>query len=96
MRTIGEYVRELRNEKGLTLRELADALDVDVTYISKIELGTRNLSRELIPGLAKAFQEDKDEFNTTILAMMAAEQFGKEKNGLESLKMAVKQLEKKK
>jgi transcriptional regulator with XRE-family HTH domain len=38
MRTgFGAKLRELRQEKGLTLRSLAEAAGVDFTYLSKIE-----------------------------------------------------------
>ena len=37
--TFGERVRELRKEKKLTLRGLAEAAGVDFTYLSKIETG---------------------------------------------------------
>jgi transcriptional regulator with XRE-family HTH domain len=33
----GSYIRQLRREKRLTQRELAEQLGVDFTYISKIE-----------------------------------------------------------
>ncbi|MCA9075806.1 MAG: helix-turn-helix transcriptional regulator [Planctomycetaceae bacterium] len=35
--TFGQRVRELREKRGLTQRELADALAVSVSYISKVE-----------------------------------------------------------
>lgn len=35
----GERLRELRKEKGLTLRELAEKAGIDFTYLSKIENG---------------------------------------------------------
>jgi len=35
----GEKLRELRKSKGLTLRALADAVQVDFSYLSKIENG---------------------------------------------------------
>ena len=35
----GQHLRQLRNQAGLSLRELATALDVNFTYVSKIELG---------------------------------------------------------
>lgn len=33
----GERLRALRRQEGLTLRALADAVDLDFTYLSKIE-----------------------------------------------------------
>ena len=36
---LGERLRELRKQRGLTLRALAEAVGVDFTYLSKIENG---------------------------------------------------------
>ena len=33
----GERLREMRKEKGLTLREVAERAGIDFTYLSKIE-----------------------------------------------------------
>ena len=35
--TFGSRIRQLRKEYNLTLRELAGAVDIDFTYLSKIE-----------------------------------------------------------
>lgn len=37
--TFGERLRDLRKQKNLTLRALAEAVGVDFTYLSKIENG---------------------------------------------------------
>lgn len=37
--TFGERLREIRKERGLTLREVADKAGIDFTYLSKIENG---------------------------------------------------------
>lgn len=37
MSDFGKRLRELRHEKGFTLRQLADMASVDFTYLSKIE-----------------------------------------------------------
>lgn len=56
----GERLRELRKERGLTLRALAEAVGVDFTYLSKIE----NRKAGYLPGadtiraLAKALEAD--------------------------------------
>lgn len=39
MQSIGAYLREGRREKGLTQRDLGALLQVDHTYISKVENG---------------------------------------------------------
>jgi transcriptional regulator with XRE-family HTH domain len=46
---LGEYVRRLREERGLTQGDIAEALDLEKTAISKIERGARSLTaKELI------------------------------------------------
>ena len=37
MSAFGKRLRELRHEKGFTLRQLADLASVDFTYLSKVE-----------------------------------------------------------
>ncbi len=36
---LGAEIRRLRKERGLTLRQLADAVDLDFGYLGKIERG---------------------------------------------------------
>ena len=39
MKTFGQALRDLRREKGMSQRELAKQIDVDFSYVSKIENG---------------------------------------------------------
>jgi len=68
MVSFGEYIRDLRKKKGLTQRELAKKVEIDFTYLSKIENGIRDdsgkpmlPSKEKIGRLAKELGEDADE-----------------------------------
>lgn len=56
----GSRVRELRLEKGMTLRALAEATDVNFTYLSKIENGREGYlpGTETIRRLARALSID--------------------------------------
>jgi DNA-binding XRE family transcriptional regulator len=42
LRKLGEKVRKLRHQRGLTQEALAGALDLSVAYVSLIERGGRN------------------------------------------------------
>ena len=57
---LGQKLRELRREKGLTLRALAEAVGVDFTYLSKIENGKAGYlpGAETIRSLAEALGAD--------------------------------------
>jgi len=58
----GIKLRELRTEAGLTLRELADKVNVNFTYLSKIENGALPPpSEKVIRQLAETLNADKDE-----------------------------------
>ena len=63
--TFGERVRELRNAKGWSLRDLAEQVDVGFTYLSRVENGRLNYgdypSNALIHRLADALDADEEE-----------------------------------
>lgn len=56
--TFGEYIRQLRTAKGLTLTELAALLKLDSANLSKIENGKREFDEKRLEKLAKAFDLD--------------------------------------
>lgn len=56
----GERLRELRKERGLTLRALAESVGVDFSYLSKIENGKAGYlpGADTIRALADALEAD--------------------------------------
>ena len=64
----GERVRELREEQGLFLRQMAAHLEVDTAYVSKIETGGRNASKEQALGIIDFLKAQKSELLTLWLA----------------------------
>lgn len=60
--SFGQYVRQLRTAKGITLREFARRLDVSPTYISQIEQGNFSPpAEERVVHMAQILGEDADE-----------------------------------
>jgi transcriptional regulator with XRE-family HTH domain len=55
MRTLGEHLRELREAKDLSVRELARKLKHSAATISDIELGRRHPSADVLKELAREF-----------------------------------------
>jgi transcriptional regulator with XRE-family HTH domain len=53
--TFGEYIRLLRNDKELTLTQLAAKLNLDSANLSKIENGKRDFDEKRLPKLGKIF-----------------------------------------
>lgn len=52
----GNKLRELRQEKGYSQETLALEIDVDRTYIGKIERAERNVSLKMVGKIAKALK----------------------------------------
>ena len=61
MHTFGEYLRGLREEKNLSLRELSSMLKIDSSLIAKVERNERKPSREFIKQTAQFFNLDEKE-----------------------------------
>jgi transcriptional regulator with XRE-family HTH domain len=61
----GQRIRELRHDKGWSLRALAEKVDVGFTYLSRVETGSMNSgdypSDALIHRLADALDADEEE-----------------------------------
>src|SRR5689334_3103376 len=53
MKTLGQYIRELRDARDISLREFAQMLGVSATFVSDIELGKRHPSDEVLTKMAK-------------------------------------------
>ena len=59
--TLGERIRQLRKQKKLTQRQLAEMVQIDFTYLSKIENGRLDYtpSVKTLHQLAKALDADE-------------------------------------
>lgn len=52
MKTLGEYIRELREANDLSVRELAKRMKLSAPFLSDVELGRRHPSEEVLARLA--------------------------------------------
>lgn len=50
---IGEHIKLLRKHNGMTLRDLAESVNLSHSYLSQIENGRRNASPEILKKLAE-------------------------------------------
>lgn len=57
----GDILKTLRNEKGVSIKKMAMDLDLNYTYISKIENAKSIPSANTIKRLSKYFNYDEDE-----------------------------------
>lgn len=58
MKTLGEYIREKREEKDFSLRELAGKINVTATFLSDIERGQRHPSDEVLKKIAEKLDDE--------------------------------------
>jgi transcriptional regulator with XRE-family HTH domain len=54
--TLGEAVKTLRRERGLTQEQLAERAGTHVTYVGRIERGERNLTWTALRMICKGLQ----------------------------------------
>jgi len=57
MKLFGEYIPKSGEDKGLPLRKIAAALDIDTSILSKIERSERRATTEMIPILAETLKK---------------------------------------
>ena len=67
-KSIGTILRELREAKGLLLREVGAKLSLDPTILSKIERDERMPTREQVKALSDFYKEQK---NDVIIAWLS-------------------------
>ncbi len=62
---VGQRIKELRKEIGLSQEALALKAEVDRTYVTDVENGRRNVSLEILERLIKALNVSINEFFTS-------------------------------
>lgn len=85
---IGQQLRQLRETRGLPLRKVAAALDIDQSVLSKIERGERRATKAQILHIARIFEVDEKELLLSYLSDQVLYQLADEELALEALKVA--------
>jgi len=58
MLSLGKKIYEARKKKGLTQEKLAEEMDINVSYISKIERGEKGISLETFVDFTRILEVD--------------------------------------
>ena len=74
----GTYIYGLRKGKKYSLKIVADKLGIDISLLSKIENGERQLQSHMLNGLSELFDLDYKEMQIQLLNQKIDEQFGNE------------------
>ena len=88
--SIGNYLQNLRKERKMSLREVADHIGIDISMLSKIEHGERQLQSHMILRIANLFDLDFKEIQIQYLNNKIEDEFGKEPFFKESLEQYLK------
>ena len=86
--TIGEKLRQLREENNLSLRKVAALIDIDVAILSKMERGERKLTKEIVLKLADIYKQNSDELLVLFLSDKIMYEIQDEALGEKALKVA--------
>jgi transcriptional regulator with XRE-family HTH domain len=88
MKTIGETLRELRENKEFLLREVGAELSIDPTLLSKIERNERMPTKEQVVLLSNFYKENKDDVIKAWISDKLVYEIQDEEFGLDALRLA--------
>ena len=92
MNQFGDRIRQLREQKGLLQRQVANQLEMDTPMLSKIERGERNAKREQVSILSKIFSVPEDDLLSLWLADKVYDMVKDENVALKALSVTEEEL----
>lgn len=95
MKTFANKIKDLRIQKELLLRQVAAAIEVDTSMVSKFENGERFPTREQIEKLATFFKVAEEDFLVDAFSDKLVYDFSEEPLALDILKQTVKKIKSK-
>lgn len=87
---IGKMIHQFRKERQLTLKYVADKLQIDLSMLSKIENGDRQIQGHMIKPLSELFKLDYKELQMEFLNQKIENEFGREPFFEETLELMLK------
>lgn len=91
-KTFGDIVRGLREERKLTLREVARRLHIDISMLGKIEKNNRKPSKAMIGSFAKYFNVSERILTIAFLSDSVAYHIHEEEFAAAALRVAEKKV----
>jgi transcriptional regulator with XRE-family HTH domain len=90
--TLGDKLRQLRDEKNLMQREVGAVIEVDGAFISKVENNEKPINRKHLATLSKFFKVQEDELQTLWLADKIFNMTHSEPTSLNSLNIVINRI----
>lgn len=91
--TFGERIRTIREEAGLSLREVGGIIGIDTSLLGKIERSERQPTKEHIKQVARFFKLDEKDMLKEFLSDQIAYKILEEEADLDTLKVAEKKVQ---
>jgi transcriptional regulator with XRE-family HTH domain len=76
--SMGNYLQNLRKERKMSLRDVADHIGIDISMLSKIEHGERQLQTHMVKPIADLFNLKYRELQIQFLNQKIMQEFGDE------------------
>src|SRR5882762_11803428 len=92
MESFGALIRRIRTAKGLLLREVAASLQIDPSFLSRIESNTKRATREHVIQLAAILKADENELLITYLSDKIVYELLGEKLAMKAMSVAEKKI----
>ncbi len=83
----GEYLHELRTASGYSQKKVADKLGIDVSLLSKIEHGERQVQGHMLKPISEIFKLDYKDIQIQFLNQKIEDEFGNEPYFVEALSL---------
>lgn len=93
LKTIGATLRELREEKGLLLREVGAKLSIDPTILSKVERDERMPTKDQIKLFAVFYKDKKNELIIAWLSDKLVYEVQDEEFAIQAIQVAEEKIE---
>jgi len=88
----GKYLRTIRESKNIPQRIVAHAIDVDTSTLSKMELGERQITIDMLPELAKVLGVNLKELQIKYISEKIIFEFNGQKYLKDSLMLLINKL----
>lgn len=92
LNSLGEHLRQLRESKGLLLREVGNDLALDVALLSKFERNERIPSKPQVLSLAKYYHINPDNLLLLWLSKRITDELIDEKLALKAMELAAQRI----
>lgn len=81
----GSYIHQLRTQHRYSLKIVADKLDIDISLLSKIEHGERQVQGHMLKPLAELFELDYKSLQIKYLQQKIEQDYGQQPYFLEAI-----------